>query len=249
MKIKTLLLFNFVLMKALFKHALLIIAGTLLCLFHSCKREPEQKKYMGYFPATEVMKYIYYKPGSYWIYECDSTGELDSQVMISIDTPWSHQDYIDYQYVNYVKKSVTYGVDFKTIFFGTEIPYNGNKIGQYFFANSLSINGPNMSANDCVFFYPFDSNSLGGYGSSPTYYKGYLDSLQVLGKWYKDVRVFQVQYAGGFVEPRIKTWGDGQITYYWAKNIGVVRVHVWTKKDGFDTTFKFNWNLKRYFIP
>jgi hypothetical protein len=87
---------------------------------------------------------------------------------------------------------------------------------------------------------------LGGFGSSPTNYKGYIDSLQVLGKWYKDVRVFQVQYAGGFIEPKIKTWRSGQVTYYWSKYVGLIRVHVWTTKEGLNTTLKFNWNLKKY---
>jgi hypothetical protein len=68
----------------------------------------------------------------------------------------------------------------------------------------------------------------------------------VLGKWYKDVRVFQVQYAGGFIEPKIKTWRSGQVTYYWSKYVGLIRVHVWTTKEGLNTTLKFNWNLKKY---
>jgi hypothetical protein len=238
---------NFVFMKAPFKHALLIIAGTLLCLFHSCKPEPEPQKYLGNYPLGEVKDYLYFKPGSYWVYECDSTGELDSQVIRSIDTPWFHLGYIDYQLLMYNRESIPFRTKFNTYYPTVISPYCEKC--QRGFRNVLNIVSPFGSATDCVFYYPFDSTVAGGGGSSPTYYKGYLDSLQVLGKWYKDVRVFQVQYAGGFVEPRIKTWGDGQITYYWAKNIGVVRVHVWTKKDGFDTTFKFNWNLKRYFIP
>jgi hypothetical protein len=216
-------------------------------LFHSCKREPEPQKYLGNYPLGEVKDYLYFKPGSYWVYECDSTGELDSQVIRSIDTPWFHLGYIDYQLLMYNRESIPFRTKFNTYYPTVISPYCEKC--QRGFRNVLNIVSPFGSATDCVFYYPFDSTIAGGGGSSPTYYKGYLDSLQVLGKWYKDVRVFQVQYAGGFVEPRIKTWGDGQITYYWAKNIGVVRVHVWTKKDGFDTTFKFNWNLKRYFIP
>jgi hypothetical protein len=231
-------------MPTLTKTCLCLLSSALL-LLNACKREPEPQKYLGNYPLGEVKDYLYFKPGSYWVYECDSTGELDSQVMVSIDTPWFHKSYIDYQVLFFIRKSITHNVVFSTDNF-YDVPYNSNF--SYFDAYNINISGNGTSAYDCVFFYPFDSLKY-GYGSSPTYYKGYLDSLQVLGKWYKEVRVFQVQYAGGFVEPRIKTWGDGQITYYWAKNIGVVRVHVWTKKDGFDTTFKFNWNLKRYFIP
>jgi hypothetical protein len=228
----------------------LYLLCTALLLLNACKPEkPEEKVYLGYFPATVPLQYLYFKPGSYWVYECDSTGELDSQIMVKCDTPWQHQSYIDYQYVIYNKKSITFKTSFNTIYFGTAIPYNKSQVGKYYFANSLEISGPNSSATDCVFFYPFDTNSIGGFGSSPTYYKGHYDSMQVLGRWYKDVRVFQVQYAGGFIEPKnVKTWGDGQITYYWAKNVGIIRQHVWTKKDGLNTTFKFNWNLKRFLI-
>ena len=49
---------NFVLMKAPFKHELLIIAGTLLCVFHGCKPEPEPQKYLGNYPLGEVKDYL-----------------------------------------------------------------------------------------------------------------------------------------------------------------------------------------------
>lgn len=229
---------------------LFLIMTSLLAGLHACKPDkPEEKKYMGYFPATEVLKYLYFKPGSYWIYECDSTGELDSQIMVSIDTPWSHQEYIDYQFVNYIKKSITHQVDFKTIYFGSEIPYNRNKVGQYYFANSLSISGSNLSATDCVFFYPFDSNSLGGFGSSPTYYKGYYDSMQVLGKWYKDVRVFKVQATTGWIKPT--TWRIDNLNraisvqYYWAKHIGIIKTTVFAYDRVRNEPYTHNWNLKK----
>lgn len=238
----------FVSLKSKLIHIPIVLCALILTTASNCKKKEDPKLYIGNFPATEVMKYLYFKPGSYWIYECDSTLEIDSQVMVKVDTPWQHLNYIDYQYVFYNKKSITYNVAFNTINFGTNIPYSKDRVGIYYFANSLAISGPNISASDCVFFYPFDSSLLGGYGSSPTYYKGFLDSMKVLDRWYKDVRVFQVQYAGGFIEPKIKTWGDGQITYYWARNIGIIRTHVWTKKDGLNSTFKFNWNLKRHKI-
>lgn len=231
------------------------ILGCLLpCLIglSGCKPEPEEQKYMGTFPLGEVKDYLYFKPGSYWIYECDSTGELDSQVMLSCDTPWQHQSYIDYQYLIYNKKSVTNSVYFNTINFGSPIPYNKSQIGKYYFANSLSISGPNISATDCVFFYPFDSNSLGGYGSSPTYYKGYYDSMEVLGKWYKDVRVFRVQATSGWI--KLKSWRLPNlnrltsIEYYWSRGIGIIRTKVFTYDYVLNKPFTHNWYLKSCLI-
>ena len=87
-----------------------IVALTFFALLGlgACKPEPEKQKYLGNYPLGEVKDYLYFKPGSYWVYECDSTLELDSQVMISIDTPWFHKSYIDYQLLFFNKKSITF---------------------------------------------------------------------------------------------------------------------------------------------
>ena len=229
----------------------LCLFSTALLLLNACKPDkPEEKVYLGYFPATVPSQYLYFKPGSYWVYECDSTGELDSQIMVKCDTPWQHQSYIDYQYVIYNKKSITYKTSFNTIYFGTAIPYNKSQVGKYYFANSLGISGPNSSATDCVFFYPFDTNSLGGFGSSPTYYKGHYDSMQVLGRWYKDVRVFQYGTTG-FIRPttKIELLRDATVTVYWARNVGIIKYNIYTGLwDGKQTPYRYNWSLKRYLI-
>ena len=226
----------------------LLVLGLLsgLLWLDGCKPEkPKEQKYLGNYPLGEVKDYLYFKPGSYWVYECDSTNELDSQVMLSCDTPWIRKSYIQYQMLFFSRRSINHGINYSTDNY-FDVPYSKNFT--YFDAYNINISGNGVSAYDCIFYYPFVSTKY-GFGSSPTYYKGHYDSMQVLGRWYKDVRVFQVQYAGGFVEPKnIKTWGDGQITYYWAKNVGLIRQHVWTKKDGLNTTFKFNWNLRRFFI-
>lgn len=231
----------------------LCLFSTALLLLNACKPDkPEEKVYLGYFPATVPLQYLYFKPGSYWVYECDSTGELDSQIMVKCDTPWQHQSYIDYQYVIYNKKSITYKTSFNTIYFGTAIPYNKSQVGKYYFANSLGISGPNSSATDCVFFYPFDTNSLGGFGSSPTYYKGHYDSMQVLGRWYKDVRVFKVQVTSGWI--KLNSWRLPNLNhltsveYYWSKHIGLIRTRVFTYDNVLNKPFTHNWNLKRYLV-
>ena len=226
----------------------LYLLCTALLLLNACKPEkPKEQKYLGNYPLGVVKDYLYFKPGSYWVYECDSTGELDSQVMLRCDTPWIRKSFIDYQFIEYSKYSFPFKTSFSTFEYSNDILYCEKcKRG---LSTLIAFKSPSNTALDCTFFFPFDSSMAAAGGSSPTYYKGHYDSMQVLGRWYKDVRVFQVQYAGGFIEPKnIKTWGDGQITYYWAKNVGIIRQQVWTIKDGFNTTFKFNWNLKRYLI-
>jgi hypothetical protein len=67
----------------------------------SCKRESpnnkEEETYLGNYPLGDERNYLYFKPGSMWVYECDSTRELDTQYMKSCYTQWYHLDYIDYE--------------------------------------------------------------------------------------------------------------------------------------------------------
>jgi hypothetical protein len=227
-----------------------VIALTFVALFGlgACKPEPEKQKYLGNYPLGEVKYYLYFKPGSYWIYECDSTLELDSQVMISIDTPWFHKSYIDYQLLFFNRKSFTFNNSYSTDGY-YEVPYNKNF--NYFNAFNINIIGNNVSSYDCVFYYPFDSTKY-GYGSSPTYYKGYYDSLQVLGSWYKDVRVFKVQVTSGWIKPKLANLNRlskyASMIYYWSKQIGLIRVEVEVGDLVSQKEYRHNWNLKRYKI-
>ncbi len=200
-------------------------------------------KYLGDYPLGEIKDYLYYQPGSWWVYECDSTLELDSQVMKSIDTPWYNKSYITYQLMDYDRYSESQKVHYRTTYGSTDVPYNeGFGPDQYTFSNAItSSNG----GTDCIFFYPFRLNGTGGGGSSSTYYRGYLDSMQVLGKWYKDIRIFETR---GAAWPRcnIETWEGARYTIFWSKHIGLIKLFNEAQKRGFNTSFHFNWNLKNY---
>jgi hypothetical protein len=236
-------------MPTLTKTCLCLLSSALL-LLNACKPEPEPQKYLGNYPLGEVKDYLYFKPGSYWVYECDSTGELDSQVIRSIDTPWFHLGYIDYQLLMYNRESIPFRTRFNTYYPTVISPYCEKC--QRGFRNVLNIVSPFGSATDCVFYYPFDSTVAGGGGSSPTYYKGYLDSLQVLGKWYKEVRVFQVQATSGWI--KLNSWRLQNLNhltgveYYWSKDIGIIKTRVFTFDNVLNQPFTHNWNLKRYSI-
>jgi hypothetical protein len=231
----------------------LYLLCTALLLLNACKPDkPEEKVYLGYFPATVPLQYLYFKPGSYWVYECDSTGELDSQIMVKCDTPWLRKTYIDYQFILYNKKSITYNSSFNTYYASMDISYDKKDKDKYYFFNSISTKMPSNSALDCVFFYPFDSSFYGGIGSSPTYYKGHYDSMQVLGRWYKDVRVFKVQATSGWI--KLNSWRLPNLNhltsveYYWSKYMGLIRTRVFTYDNVLNKPFTHNWNLKRYLI-
>lgn len=224
----------------------LIVGALLLLQASSCRPEPEPQKYLGTYPLGDIKDYLYFKPGSMWVYECDSTGELDTQIMVSCDTPWIVKSFVKYQILKFDIKSLNEGSYYSNYNPGMDIFYREN--WTYFWSITRFRSNPNNGGGgtDCIFFKPYDTNSLGGFGSSSTYYKGLLTHYTVLGKEYDSVRVFQVQFGAGFAEPKIKTTKTGQATYYWAKGVGIVRLHIWTAKDGNNGTFKFNWLLKSY---
>ncbi len=85
---------------------LIILLPLSIFIITGCKPdEPEPKKYLGKFYIGEMRNYTFFKPGSMWVYECDSTGELDTQVMLKCYTWWISTDYIDYEVMSFQRKS------------------------------------------------------------------------------------------------------------------------------------------------
>jgi hypothetical protein len=222
----------------------------LLLLIGACKPDkPDQQKYLGTYPLGDIKDYLYFKPGSMWVYECDSTGELDTQVMVSCDTPWTIKPFIKYQLLTYLKKSLNEGSIYNSPFPGGDIYYNEKY--KYYYQSVVYVSNPKNggSGSDAVFFKPFDS-TINGYWSSPTYYKGLLTNYTVLGKTYDTVRVFQVQATSGWPKPqspRIESMDYiAGMRYYYAKNVGIVKITTYAWDYINKLPFTHSWNLKRY---
>ena len=227
------------------KNTISIIGFYLLLSISSCAPEkPEEQVYMGTYPLGDIKDYLYFKPGSMWVYECDSTGELDTQIMVSCDTPWIIESYIKYQMLNRVIKSINEGSVYTDSRPTNVYGYISNY--QYFWSITRwrdDKKGVNTGA-DCIFFKPYDTNSPSGFGSSESHFKGTLYNYKVLKITYDSVKVFKVDIGGTFPRPKIKTIHYGVIEYYYAKNIGIVQIKVSTGKEGdINRIFNFNWNL------
>ncbi len=235
-------------------HSILLTAICLpfLLLLGACKPDkPDQQKYLGTYPLGDIKDYLYFKPGSMWVYECDSTGELDTQVMVSCDTPWHIETYIKVQSLNREIKSLGEGSSY------SDHPYNAGSIPyvsnySYSWYTTRWRNNPKTGGGgtDCIFFKPYDTNSNGGFGSSPTYYKGLLTNYTVLGKTYDTVRVFQVQATSGWPKPqspRIESMDYiAGMRYYYAKNVGIVKITTYAWDYINKLPFTHSWNLKSY---
>ena len=218
--------------------------------FWSCKREhnnnnQEEKTYMGNYPLGDERNYLYFKPGSMWVYECDSTRELDTQYMSSCYTEWYHLEYIDYEVLYFQRRSINEGSEYNSFIPTTYVGYSKNF--KPFYSMRVSQYNPKngASGNDVVYFNSIDTNLIVYH----TKYLGCKTNFKVLDKVYDTVRVFKVEYLGGFPLPKYPvTYNQGGVTYYWAKNVGLVRQHIETIAiiKGEEVIYRFNWNLKEY---
>jgi hypothetical protein len=231
-----------------------IFWGMLFWGMSSCKRESpnnnnDEETYMGNYPLGDERNYLYFKPGSMWVYECDSTRELDTQYMSSCYTQWYHLEYIDYELLFTHINSINEGSELSSYRPSTHIFYQ--KSYKRIFTHTIrKVNHKNNSyGTDIQFFTPYDTSFICYGGTSYNRYIQTLSNFKVLDKVYDTVRVFKVEYGGGFPLPKYPvTYNQGGVTYYWAKNVGLVRQHIETIAiiNGEEVIYRFNWNLKQY---
>ncbi len=232
----------------------LIFLLTQLLGVWGCKRESpnnnnDEETYMGNYPLGDERNYLYFKPGSMWVYECDSTRELDTQYMKTCYTQWYHLDYIDYEELYFQRRSINEGSIYYSFIPTSYVHWRKNFKWSY----SMSIRQFNSNngaeGTDVVYFNPYDTTTIAYGGTAGTRYLGCKTNFKVLDKTYDTVRVFKVEYLGGFPLPKYPvTYNQGEVTYYWAKNVGLVRQHIETIAiiKGEEVIYRFNWNLKEY---
>jgi hypothetical protein len=218
-----------------------------------CKRESpnnkEEETYLGNYPLGDERNYLYFKPGSMWVYECDSTRELDTQYMKTCYTQWYHFDYLDYEELFFLRSSINEGSNYTSFIPTSYVHWRKNFKWSY----SMSIRQFNSNngaeGTDVVYFNPYDTTTIAYGGTAGTRYLGCKTNFKVLDKIYDTVRVFEVEFGGGFPLPKYPvTTEQGRVTYYWAKNVGMLRMHVLTAGviNGNLVDYRFNWNLKEY---
>jgi hypothetical protein len=219
-----------------------------------CKRESpnnnkEEETYMGNYPLGDERNYLYFKPGSMWVYECDSTRELDTQYMKTCYTQWYHLDYIDYELLFSQIISINEGSQLSTYRPSTHVFYKENYKRIFTHTVSKANYKKNYYGVDIQFFTPYDTGLICYGGTSYNRYLMTLTNFKVLDKTYDTVRVFKVEFGGVFPLPKYPvTTQSGEVTYYWAKNVGLVRQHIETSAfiNSKKVIYRFNWNLKEY---
>lgn len=239
------------------KGKLLLTAMVLLISFFvtGCEPdEPEPKKYLGKFYIGEIRNYTFFKPGSMWVYECDSTGELDTQVMLKCYTWWISTDYIDYEVMSFQRKSLNEGSLYSDFASTYDIPYSSNfkKEGDWLNVEK-SHNSKNRDGKDQVFFTPYDTTKVfTADGVSHTKYVKLITNYKLNNFTFDTVRVFLARATPSHPitnHPFYKNlYFRTNIEYYFAKNVGIIQLKITGFNFNTNADKTHNWNLKYYKI-
>ncbi|MEY4861581.1 MAG: hypothetical protein RL059_1285 [Bacteroidota bacterium] len=239
------------------KGNLLLIAMILLFSFFvtSCEQpeEPEPQKYLGKFYIGEMKNYTFFKPGSMWVYECDSTGELDTQVMLKCYTWWISTDYIDYEVMSFQRKSLNEGSLYSEFIMSSSIPYNANNKKRNDHLEVEKSHPDRERATESVFFTPYDTTKESSAGYSITKYVKLITNYKINNFTFDTVRVFRARPSTSHPitnHPFYKNLKPYTvIDYYFAKNVGIVQLQIiGYNNQGENIPKNHNWNLNYYKI-
>jgi hypothetical protein len=217
----------------------IIISFLNLLIITSCKSDyQKEEQHLGPVYFRKVADYFWFKPGSYWIYENNRTGEFDTCILVNIvrdtiiyfsETPnfkrWYTRERIDFDmYSNHRNGIINYV---------TTNPCMDCRD----FDSTFSINRDYVTN---TFYVPWDF-----YKNLSSYYS----ILQVGDSIYNDVYKFDYEN-----DASLPYWDDTKLlwgtqngaarysSYYWARNVGLIQIKYMTiKPSGLDSAF---WVLK-----
>ena len=185
-----------------------------------------------------------------WVYECDSTGELDTQVMLKCYTWWISTDYIDYEVMSFQRKSRNEGSLYSDFAATYNIPYSANfkKEGDWLNVEK-SPNKLKSSGIDQVFFTPYDNTKeYNANGVSHTKYVKLITNYKMKDFTFDTVRVFMARASSAHPitnHPFYKNlYPYTNIEYYFAKNVGIVQLKITAFDFNTNADKNHNWNLK-----
>lgn len=198
----------------------LIVFSFLIILLFSCKKEEKQHFYV----PSEFKRWTVFNKGSYWIFQNDSTLEIDSTYIkdnpISFNVPSSNS--------NYNSTSEKIEISYSSIFLGKAIlrlDLYGQATTMYFYVCDFDTYG--LIANSLDNFVPYIQDSY----TKTTYETLSFDSIYYLG-----LRKFNT-----VVNTQI-TKNSKTLNLWFAKDIGLIKI----VRESNDSTL--TWSLLRYKI-
>ncbi|MBL7812716.1 MAG: hypothetical protein JNL57_10875 [Bacteroidetes bacterium] len=226
-----------------------------MCI-QSCEKKKPKDPVTIIYKLGEVKDYMYFKKGTWWVYEHDKTHELDSQYVTSayIGTSitqgreeWSSHITLQQEVMSMrIRSNFVDGWGSNNYF---DIYTTGIQVDAYPYPNSVySIKRtkfPNIlmsSVTGIVYRWPYTADKR-----FSAYQDSVLINYSLNGSTYDTVRVFDVT-AGECVmqEPSLRTY-EGSAKCYYAKNVGLIRVYQKTTTAN-NLPLIHNWNLVRKHI-
>ena len=207
--------------------------------------------HFGPFPLGGAKDYLYFKPGSWWVYRNSLSGETDSIYTVYCDTAVEESQgdpnrwlTLTYTTIAYQLKSTVYN----TTYIYERIkqhPYTSTF--EYTQAQWRTMIAPKKSRGPYpVFIYPFKDAAADFIELIPI--------LNIQGADYSEVAVFQSDNFDETVQlptqlPYTVTYG-GINKYYWAKGAGLVQIESLLYKPSDSSTVWQKWELvKSHLTP
>ena len=249
---------NFVLMKVPFKHASLIMAGTLLCLFHSCKPEPPPKDPITItYGLDDAKNYMCFNKGSYWVYEHDITKEIDSQWVQDLAIGQSIQKGREEWSKHITLVQETFYIDVRSNFIDGHgnisrwtIRSSGQLVDAFpyptkayvFEKHKEEIGDEGMNGTVDVFRWKYYTDP-----NYTVYQIKLLTNYTLNNMTFDTVRVFRI--GNDCVMQQCRAYcGGGKSDYYYAKGVGLIKIYNESSRWFDGALMNHSWNLKRYRI-
>lgn len=211
--------------------------------FTSCKPDHPDPgpTNLGFFGLGEAKDYVYFKPGTWWMYKNTRTGLRDSIVVTysmldtleGIGSKWRNLQEI------FNVRSHSYSTGYNYSIYQRQGNVEVTNKPRLFVIPTLVRSEPYEGEIE-PFYYPFnfiEKVSSAGYGLQCTTIK---DTMTINGKIYKDVAVFFLRNDN--IEPMPNDGNPAK--YYWARNFGLIQKDLFDNKFAGDTSVLYHsWKL------
>ena len=223
------------------KLTLIILLLNVLAALYSCGPEPIEpmkKTELGFLPLGEVKDYVFFKPGTWWVYKNTRTGEYDSIIVTYSLLDTIEQNSSRWHFTNEVfdveSKSLTNGYQYSMYMRSL-----GAEVIDFKWACHPIIERNNPYEGESrAFYYPF--NLYEKFSGNEPNCLTVKDTMTINSKVYKDVAVFFIKRD--VIEP-LPLEGNAA-KYYWARNYGLIRKDMYDSQYQGDTSILYHsWQL------
>jgi len=218
----------------------------------SCKREKDKDPVTLHYTLGEVADYMVFKTGTYWIYQNDVTGDIDSQWVTGTGVgEYSQKGTEEYSkhitlkqeyFEMYIASNFVDGFgenpSWKVFALGQKV--NAYPYPDYAYVARKTKEAVNSGGTSAVYARPYYTSD-----KKEVYQINLLTNLELNGFTYDTVRVFRVPADRAFPQSKIPIFSGAKSDYYIAKNVGVIKIYNMSFRVADDVPINQTWSLIR----